>query len=93
MTLPHPFKLKGARNVFLDTMKRGEDDHFSSKSKQAQTVILRLYEAYGGHAAVTIETPLPVESATICDVSSLSLSRSLGAHRSPFPLADPRARP
>ena len=65
----HPFKLKGSRNIILDTVKRGEDDHFASKSKQGQTVILRLYEAFGGHGVVDVVTPFEVESAQICDVS------------------------
>ena len=90
MSIPHPFKLKGSRNIILDTIKRGEDDHFSTKSKQGQTVILRLYEAFGGHGDVTISTELAVESATICDVSWLGspvhpsplLTRHLAATRS-----------
>jgi alpha-mannosidase len=76
------FTSEGARNVFLETVKRGEDDNFSwhptaldpetgsDKSSDSgatfattnttgtgsadlepnMTVILRLYEAYGGHA-------------------------------------------
>lgn len=78
------FRVEGARNVFLETVKRGEDDRFSSSvetapseaestcsndSEEASTtfttslavdagdesepdmsVILRLYEAFGGHA-------------------------------------------
>ena len=47
--------MEGAHNVFLETIKRGEDDSFEEavnlddKSKTT-TVILRLYEAYGGYA-------------------------------------------
>lgn len=67
-SVPHPFTLSGSRNIILDGIKRAEDDHFSSKSK-SQTVILRFYEAFGGHGHATVKTPLPVESATICDVS------------------------
>ncbi|ORY82383.1 family 38 glycoside hydrolase [Leucosporidium creatinivorum] len=67
-SIPHPFKLNGTRNIILDTIKRGEDDHFAPKSKQGQTVILRLYEAFGGHGHAKISTPLAVESATICDI-------------------------
>ncbi|KAF8228013.1 glycoside hydrolase family 38 protein [Tricholoma matsutake] len=47
-SLKSPFVVEGARNVFLETVKRGDDD-FESKSK-ATTVTLRLYEAFGGHA-------------------------------------------
>ena len=48
--------MEGARNVFLETVKRGEYDSFEEvvdlgDDKSGTTsVILRLYEAYGGHA-------------------------------------------
>lgn len=42
-----PFIIEGARNVFLETVKRGLDDDF--KSHEAPSVVLRLYEAFGGH--------------------------------------------
>lgn len=47
-----PFKLEGASNVFLETVKRGLYDDFSLNSEPASvvTVVLRLYEAFGGHA-------------------------------------------
>ncbi|KAF8128024.1 glycoside hydrolase family 38 protein [Boletus edulis] len=48
-----PFWLEGSPNVFLETIKRGEDDKFESKSA-SKTVILRLYEAYGGHGHVQL---------------------------------------
>jgi alpha-mannosidase len=41
-----PFAVFGAPNVFLETVKRGEEDSESGK----HTIILRLYEAFGGHA-------------------------------------------
>ena len=41
--------IEGARNVFLETVKRGEDDDFDDDSART-TVVLRLYEAFGGHA-------------------------------------------
>ena len=44
-----PFIIEGASNIFLETIKRGEYDKFTSKSSTS-TVILRLYEAFGGHA-------------------------------------------
>lgn len=50
--------VEGGRNVVIDTIKRGEDDKGSN-----QTVIVRLYEAYGGHAEVQLRTTLPVVSA------------------------------
>lgn len=48
-----PFSVDGSPNVFLETIKRGEDDDFGSKSAN-KTVILRLYEAYGGHGRVQL---------------------------------------
>lgn len=54
--LKAPFALEGARNVFLETVKRGEYDSFDApiqlenKEDSPTTVVLRLYEAYGGHA-------------------------------------------
>ncbi|KAG6862107.1 hypothetical protein C0995_005917 [Termitomyces sp. Mi166 len=49
MCLHSPFTVEGARNVFLETVKRGESDDFS-KNSGTTTVVLRLYEAFGGHA-------------------------------------------
>ncbi|KAF8147680.1 glycoside hydrolase family 38 protein [Crassisporium funariophilum] len=70
MTLKSPFVVEGARNVFLETVKRGEDDSFDESvnldDKDATTtVVLRLYEAYGGHAQanLTISSHLPVLKA------------------------------
>jgi len=53
------FVIEGARNVFLETVKRGEygsfDDPVNFDHKDAtSTVILRLYGAYGGHAQVKL---------------------------------------
>lgn len=48
-----PFRIHGAPNVFLETVKRGDDDSFGTMvedNKAATTIILRLYEAFGGHA-------------------------------------------
>ena len=47
------FLVEGARNVFLETVKRGLDDDF--RSSEAPTIVLRLYEAYGGHGRVTVK--------------------------------------
>jgi alpha-mannosidase len=41
------FRVEGASNVVLDTVKRAED---------SDDVILRLYEAYGGHATARLIT-------------------------------------
>ena len=47
-----PFVVEGARNVFLETVKRGEDDSFKETvnlddKSVMMTVILKLYEDYG----------------------------------------------
>ncbi|RDB17533.1 Alpha-mannosidase [Hypsizygus marmoreus] len=52
-SLDSPFTIEGGRNVILETVKRGESDHFGGKQSDVSkkmTVILRLYEAFGGHA-------------------------------------------
>ncbi|SCV71207.1 BQ2448_2795 [Microbotryum intermedium] len=66
--VPQPFKLEGTRNIMLDTIKRGEEDHFGGKGSAPQTVVLRFYEAFGGHGQVDVISPLAIESATICDI-------------------------
>ncbi|KAL5496105.1 AMS1 [Sanghuangporus vaninii] len=46
-----PFSVRGAPNVILETVKRGEDDDFTGFEKnQPKTIVLRVYEAFGGHA-------------------------------------------
>lgn len=61
--LRSPFVVEGAPNVFIETIKRG-DDNFESKSR-ATTIIVRLYEAFGGHAQARIRLSryLPVIKA------------------------------
>ncbi|KAJ1900621.1 Glycoside hydrolase, 38 vacuolar alpha mannosidase [Coemansia sp. IMI 209127] len=49
------FGLSGARNVVLDTVKMAED--------APNCVIVRLYEAYGGHARARLTTRLNVTAA------------------------------
>jgi len=68
--LRSPFVIEGARNVFLETVKRGEYDSFDDPvnfehKAETTTIILRLYEAYGGHAQVklVISEHLPVLQA------------------------------
>ena len=59
-----PILVHGAHNVILETVKRGDDDdHFSESGPK--TIVLRLYEAYGGHTTVRllISTSLGVEKA------------------------------
>lgn len=45
-----PFSIEGADNVILETIKRGEDD----PKKDLTRVVLRIFEAYGGHATATL---------------------------------------
>lgn len=49
---PAPFLVSGAHNVILETIKRGDDDDVYGHGPK--TVVLRLYEAYGGHATVRL---------------------------------------
>ncbi|KAI4519924.1 glycoside hydrolase family 38 protein [Schizophyllum commune Loenen D] len=60
-----PFVVEQAPNVFLETVKRGEDDAFKDFAKGPTTIILRLYEAFGGHASAVlrIADALPVSAA------------------------------
>lgn len=64
-----PFVVAGAPNVFLETIKRGEADDFSSSSSTS-SVILRLYEAFGGHASATLlfGAHLPVVKAVVTNM-------------------------
>ncbi|KAI0799601.1 glycosyl hydrolases family 38 N-terminal domain-containing protein [Irpex lacteus] len=63
--VPKPFTVQDANNVFLETVKRGELDHFAFTS-----IILRLYEAYGGHARATLKIAesIPVAKAYITNL-------------------------
>lgn len=67
--LESPFTLTGARNVILETVKRGEDDDFNASLTEPEsgtaTVVLRLYEAFGGHGKVqlNISRHLPIAKA------------------------------
>lgn len=50
-SLEHPFKVTGANNVILETVKRGEDD----KKHGLTTLVLRVFEQYGGAAKATLK--------------------------------------
>ncbi|KAG5635742.1 hypothetical protein H0H81_010225 [Sphagnurus paluster] len=67
--LPSPFSIEGARNVFLETVKRGENDDYGNGSG-AITIILRLYEAFGGHAhaKLNIASHLPLSKAYVTNL-------------------------
>ncbi|WOO78189.1 Alpha-mannosidase [Vanrija pseudolonga] len=60
-----PVTLSGARNVVLETIKRGEDDGEGTK-----TVIVRLFEQYGGRgrAVLNIGASLGVVKAEVVDI-------------------------
>ncbi|WOO79172.1 Alpha-mannosidase [Vanrija pseudolonga] len=62
-----PFSVTGAPNVFLETVKRGEDDVHSAGKEQ--TVILRLWEQFGGHAKAKLNiSGLSVAKAEIVNI-------------------------
>ncbi|KAJ7581083.1 glycoside hydrolase family 38 protein [Mycena floridula] len=55
------FWVDNAPNVFLETVKRGEDDEefkdggwWINKPKSGKSIVVRLYEAYGGHAVASL---------------------------------------
>lgn len=50
-----PFRVAGAPNVMLETVKRGEDDEHRAGGNDKATVILRLFEQFGGHAKATLK--------------------------------------
>ncbi|KAJ2963578.1 hypothetical protein NQZ79_g1347 [Umbelopsis isabellina] len=53
------FRIDGAPNVVLDTIKRAED---------SDDIILRLYEAYGGHATARLITAMPMKTIHRCNI-------------------------
>lgn len=61
-----PFSVAKAPNVILETIKRGEDD----KDGKATTIILRLFEQYGGHAnaVLKIASSLSVQKAELVNI-------------------------
>ena len=84
-----PFTIEGGHNVFLETIKRGEYDDYSA-SATGVTVILRLYEAYGGHARVKLNVGghIPVARASITNLledetEELHLVRADGGNGGP----------
>lgn len=84
-TVPSPpFVLYGRyNNVFLETLKRGDLDDANG----TRTIVLRLYEAYGGHASVTLQINVPESVVAAYETNlleddagaeSLSLERTTG---------------
>jgi len=68
-TLKPPFEVHDAPNVFLETVKRGDGDSLTHH-KSETTIILRLYEAYGGHAQATLKVTshIPVHKAFVTNL-------------------------
>ncbi|KAF8307864.1 glycoside hydrolase family 38 protein [Clavulina sp. PMI_390] len=66
------FAIEGAKNVILETVKRSDDEEFGQNTikKGEKCVILRLYEAYGGHARakLRISSRLRVTKATLTNL-------------------------
>ncbi|TYJ52493.1 hypothetical protein B9479_006887 [Cryptococcus floricola] len=60
----NPFSISNAPNVQLDTIKRGEDDDFGKRGGNTKTLILRVYEHFGGHARAKL------------NISGLSIARA-----------------
>lgn len=74
-----PFSVSGAHNVFLETIKRGEDDDVSATGDGSTTVVLRLYEAYGGHAQVRLNI---ASNVRVAKASIVNLLEDAGAELS-----------
>ncbi|KIK34885.1 glycoside hydrolase family 38 protein, partial [Suillus luteus UH-Slu-Lm8-n1] len=79
------FWLEGAPNIFLETIKRGEDDF--ERNASGTTVILRMYEAFGGHGSVKLHVGrhVPVKRAYVTNIledpkGELGLVSTTGAH-------------
>jgi alpha-mannosidase len=74
-----PFRLEGTHNVILETIKRGEDDINLPKKKKrtGSTIILRLYEAYGGQGTtrLRIASHLEVKKAWIANLLEDGITR------------------
>ena len=67
--LKSPFMIEEASNVFLETIKRGEDDILGLQESEP-TIILRLYEAYGGHgrAILKVASHVPIRKAFVTNL-------------------------
>ncbi|GAA5842560.1 hypothetical protein JCM5353_008469, partial [Sporobolomyces roseus] len=67
-------------NLILDTLKRGEEDHFSSSTSPAKygsTIIVRVYESLGGEGKGFLEVgeELQIAEATVCDLLERDLEK------------------
>ncbi|KIK72580.1 glycoside hydrolase family 38 protein [Paxillus rubicundulus Ve08.2h10] len=80
-----PFWLEGSPNVFLETIKRGEDDDFGVNGT-TKTVVLRLYEAFGGHGRVELRVARDVHvvnayATNLLEDHKAELALAQGANR------------
>jgi alpha-mannosidase len=73
--LKSPFVVEGAPNVFIETIKRGEGDTFEPDdfdwdNQSTTTIVLRMYEAFGGHAhaQLKIASHIPIFKAYIANL-------------------------
>jgi len=81
-----PFSVHDAPNVFLETIKRSDDEKFSDKKEsESSVVILRLYEAFGGHAVaqLKIASDVTVSKAILAnlledDLETLTITQPTG---------------
>ena len=56
------FEVKGNRGVIVETVKKGEEE-------QCNTVVIRMYEAYGGYEVVKVISRVwNVEKVETCDI-------------------------
>jgi len=72
-----PISLSGDANVVLETIKRGDDDDFSSDhhlKKGSQTVILRFHDSHGGAGKAKVTVNLPILRGVICDLLERDVS-------------------
>ncbi|CED85351.1 glycoside hydrolase family 38 protein [Phaffia rhodozyma] len=76
------FAVDGGRNVLAETIKRAENDKFSSEKgvgKGEKNVIVRLYEAFGGQAKVSLKlTGFNVTSAVLTNILEEPIGKPLG---------------
>jgi len=79
-----PISMSGDPNVVLETIKRGDDDDFSTShhsKKGEQTVILRFHDSHGGAGKAKVTVDLPVLRGVVCDLlerdmSSLAITKT-----------------
>lgn len=89
-----PFSVSGASSVILETIKRSDNEKFIGKQdSDSSIVILRLYEALGGHATARLRIAgnLQVSKATLTnlledDLETLKVTNATGEDSSTYVL-------